>query len=336
MHHNLSKQTEVNDFLATLTLKKIGNLLKNRASFVWSVIARSGSIAGAPVTLSIEPSACCQLHCPECVLGAGMLKRHNRFIDFELYKKAIEQNKNTLCYLTLYFQGEPLLAPRFFDMVSYAVKSGIFTATSTNAQNIDDVIAEKIVASGLNKLIISLDGVTQQSYERYRKGGKIENVIAAIEKINDEKAKKSVSTPNIELQFIVFRHNENEIGAFKRLAESLKVQKVTVKTAQIYDFQNKENLIPTQQKFSRYTYKNSKWQLRNKQHNFCLRQWQGSVITTDGEVVPCCFDKNAGFSFGRLQNSDFSEIWHGTQAARFRQRILHNRADIEICRNCSE
>lgn len=326
----------MNQFLATLTIKKACNLLKNRASFVWSLVSGSGRVAGAPVTLSVEPCAVCQLRCPECVLGSGQLKRSRKFIDFELYKKLIDQNRDTLCYLTLYFQGEPFLSPRIFDMISYADQRGIFTATSTNAQNIDDTTAEKIVASGLKKLIVSLDGTTQSSYERYRQGGKMENVLAAIEKINGEKAKKSVATPAIELQFIVFRHNEAEIGAFKRLAKRLKVQKATVKTAQIYDFQNKENLIPNKRNLSRYAKKNGIWRLKRSKHNFCLRQWQGAVVTTDGDVVPCCFDKNADFSFGQLANADFMQLWHGERAARFRQQILRDCAAFEMCRNCPE
>ncbi len=326
----------MNQFLATLSAKKVCNLLKNRASFVWSLVSRSGCVAGAPVSLSVEPGAVCQLHCPECVLGAGQLRRTQRFIDFDLYRTIIDQNCATLCYLMLYFQGEPFLVPHIFDMIRYADQRGIFTATSTNAQNIDDTMAEKIVASGLKKLIVSLDGTTQQSYERYRRGGKMENVLGAIEKINAEKAKKSVATPAIELQFIVFRHNETEIDAFEQLAKRLKVQKTTIKSAQIYNFQQKEALIPTKKRFSRYTKEGENWRLKQTKHNFCLRQWQGAVVTTDGLLVPCCFDKNADFSFGQITSSNFMQIWHGERATQFRCQILRDCSKFEMCRNCSE
>ncbi len=326
----------MNGFLSTLTAKKVRNLLKNRVSFVWSLVGKSGRVAGAPVSLSVEPCAVCQLHCPECVLGAGRLKRTQKFIDFELYKRVIDQNRDTLCYLILYFQGEPFLSPRIFDMIAYADQSGIFTATSTNAQNIDAAMAEKIVASGLKKLIVSLDGTTQQSYERYRQGGKIDSVIAAIENINAAKARKSASTPAIELQFIVFRHNESEIAAFKQLAKRLKVQKTTIKSAQIYNFQAKTTLIPTDKRFSRYAQIDGIWQLKRSKRNFCLRQWQGAVLTTDGLLVPCCFDKNADFSFGQITDSNFMQIWQGERATDFRRQILRHCNQIEMCRNCSE
>ncbi len=326
----------MNQFLATLTPKKVLNLLKNRVSFALSLATKRGRVAGAPVSLSVEPAAVCQLHCPECVLGAGRLVRKNRYLDFDTFKSVINQNADTLCYLMLYFQGEPFLAPKIFEMIRYATERGIYTATSTNAQNIDSEMAEKIVLSGLKHLIISLDGTTQKSYERYRRGGKLQNAIDTIGFINHAKQKLSINTPEIELQFVVFSHNENEIDDFLRLKHQLNVQKCSVKTAQIYDFEEKTDLIPKNPKFSRYTYKNGVWQLKHAQHNFCLRQWQGAVVTSDGDVVPCCFDKNADYKFGNLHDTDFKNIWQGSAANKFRQQILTNRHNIGICQNCTE
>ncbi len=326
----------MNQFLATLTPKKVLNLLKNRVSFALALVTKRGRVAGAPVSLSVEPAAVCQLHCPECVMGSGRLVRKNRYLDFEIFKSVIDQNADTLCYLMLYFQGEPFLAPKIFEIICYANKRGIYTATSTNAQNIDQDMAEKIVLSGLKRLIISLDGTTQKSYERYRRGGKLQNVIDAIKFINQAKQKLSINTPEIELQFVVFSHNENEIDDFLRLKHQLNVQKCSVKTAQIYNFEEKSELIPQNQKFSRYVYKNGVWQLKHAQHNFCLRQWQGAVVTSDGDVVPCCFDKNADHRFGNLHDSDFKTIWQGRVANHFRQQILMNRHNIDICQNCTE
>ncbi len=323
-------------FLATLTLKKINNLLKNRASYYISRLTKTAKIYGKPVSLSIEPSTICQLRCPECVLGSGNLKRNNKFIDFALYKKIIDETADTLSYLMLYFQGEPFLAPQIFEMIAYANSKNIYTATSTNAQNISDKMAQKLVFSGLKKLIISLDGVTQETYSKYRIGGKIENVFSAIEKINAEKSKNNSKTPEIELQFIVFRHNEHEIEKFKQLAKELNVQKIAIKTAQIYNFAEKSELIPKTEKYSRYIYKKGVWKLKKNQKNHCLRQWQGSVITTDGEFLPCCFDKNAENLFGNVTTESVNSLWKNEKSMQFRQQILENRQKIEICQNCSE
>ena len=289
-----------------------------------------------PVSLSIEPVAICQLHCPECALGSNNIVRSNKLINFDLYKKVIDEVEHNLLYLLLYFQGEPFLSPAIFDMISYADKKNIYTATSTNAQSINQTIASKIVKSGLKKIIISLDGVTQETYETYRVGGNLNKTLQAIEFINAEKKAQNSHLPVIELKMIVFQHNEHEIEAFKKLAQKMKVQKITIKTAQIYNYSEKTELIPTIKKYSRYKIKNGNWELKKKLHNRCLRMWQSAVITTDGELLPCCFDKNADFSYGNLNKYSVKELWNNDKALLFRKTVLSSRKSIDMCQNCSE
>ncbi|MGN0186825.1 MAG: radical SAM/SPASM domain-containing protein [Paludibacteraceae bacterium] len=323
-------------FFSTLTAKKINNLLKNRVSYLRARITKNAKISGMPVTLSVEPAAVCQLHCPECVLGAGHLKRNTKFLSFDLYKKIIDETADTLCYLMLYFQGEPFLAPDMYDMIAYAHQKNIYTATSTNAQNIDAAAAIQICQSGLNKIIISLDGITQNTYAKYRIGGNINRVFDAINHINNAKKRLQVSTPDIELQFIVFRHNEHEIPLFKRKAQTLGVQKITIKTAQIYNYANKQALLPTSKRYSRYIIKNGVVQPKYKTGNHCLRQWQGGVVTANGAFVPCCFDKNADFLFGNVHSANITTLWNSESARRFRQQILQARHRIAVCIDCIE
>ena len=324
------------DFLHNVTRNKIKNLLKNRVSYAISNVSKSGNINGMPVSLSIEPAAICQLHCPECALGSNQLIRSNKLMDFDLYKKVIDEVEPNLLYLLLYFQGEPFLSPTIFDMITYADNKNIYTATSTNGQSIDQTVASKIVKSGLKKIIISLDGVTQETYETYRIGGNLNKTLQAIEFINAEKKAQNSRFPAIELQMIVFRHNEHEIETFKKIAQKMKVQKITIKTAQIYNYTEKTELIPTIKKYSRYKTINGNWELKKKLHNRCLRMWQSAVITTDGELLPCCFDKNADFSYGNLNKYSVKELWNNDKALSFRKRILSNRKSIDMCQNCSE
>lgn len=325
-----------NGFFLKITLKKIVNLLINRVSYAISNSSKSGRIKGMPVSLSIEPAAICQLHCPECTLGSQNIERTNKFMDLELYKKIINEAAPNLLNLILYFQGEPFLSPTIFEMIHYANAKQIFTTTSTNAQAIDKTLAKKIVESGLQKLIISLDGVTQKTYEKYRVGGNLDKTLQAIKFITEEKKLQNKNFPKLEVQMIVFRHNEHEIEQFKKLCKKLKVQKITIKTAQIYNYTKKVNLIPTIKKYSRYKFVNGNWTLKHKLHNRCLRMWQGAVITTDGELLPCCFDKNATYSYGNLTKKSLKELWYSEKALSFRKQLLHNRTQIDICQNCSE
>lgn len=258
-------------------------------------------------------------------------------MDFSLFTKIIDQSYQHLIYLLLYFQGEPFLNPAFFQMVEYASAKKIFTATSTNGHYLSEKNAEKIVQAGLDKLIISVDGTTQDSYEKYRQGGKLETVLSGIQNLVNARKKLNSTTPIIVMQFIVFKHNQHQINDFKRLANSLHVDKFEIKTAQIYDFENGSDLIPDITEHSRYEKSGKKYLIKNNLPNYCKRMWHSSVITQSGQLVPCCFDKQAEHVFGELnQEQTLQSIFHGEQASKFRQKLFSNRESIEICKNCTE
>ena len=89
----------------------------------------------------------------------------------DFFSETIDQLHKELFYLVFYFQGEPYLNPGFLDMVKYAASKKIYTATSTNAHYLTDENAKRTVESGLDRLIISIDGTTQETYQQYRVGG---------------------------------------------------------------------------------------------------------------------------------------------------------------------
>src|SRR5436190_7909022 len=104
-------------------------------------------------------------------------------LDQHFFKRMIDELASNLLYLVFYFQGEPYLNPEFLDMVEYASSKKIYTATSTNAHFLNDENARRTVESGLDRLIISIDGVTQEVYEKYRVGGSVEKVLAGAENV---------------------------------------------------------------------------------------------------------------------------------------------------------
>jgi radical SAM protein with 4Fe4S-binding SPASM domain len=223
-------------------------------------------------------------------------------------------------------------------MVSYASSKGLYTATSTNAHYLNDDNARKTVESGLDRLIISIDGTTQDIYQQYRRGGKLSKVIEGTKNIVAWKKKLKSRTPFIFFQFLVVKPNEHQTGEIKKLAEECGVDEVRFKTAQIYDFENDPNqLIPQTAKYSRYRKdKNGVYQLKNSLSNHCWRLWHATVITWDGLVVPCCFDKDAQHKLGDLKGKSFTEIWKNDSYVQFRKSVLRGRANIDICANCSE
>jgi radical SAM protein with 4Fe4S-binding SPASM domain len=222
-------------------------------------------------------------------------------------------------------------------MVRYASEKEIYTSTSTNAHYLKDDEAKATVQSGLDRLIISIDGLTQETYEAYRIGGSLDKVLDGTRNIVKWKRALNSRTPHIVFQFLVVKHNEHQIAEVYKLAREIGVDQVVLKTAQIYEYENGSPLIPVQEKYSRYK-KNADglYTIKNGLHNECWKMWHSCVITWDGKVVPCCFDKDAKFILGDVRENSFEDIWYGTKYQTFRKSLLRSRAEIEICKNCTE
>jgi len=253
------------------------------------------------------------------------------------FENVIDELKEHLLYLTFYFQGEPYLNPDFLDMVKYASSKKIYTATSTNAHYLNDDNARRTIESGLDRLIISIDGTTQDVYEQYRVGGKLAKVLEGTKNVVKWKKEMKSRTPFIVFQFLVVKPNEHQIEDVKKLAKEMGVDDVWFKTAQVYDYENDPNkLIPTLDKYSRYKKTSSGYEFKGKLANHCWRLWHDPVITWDGLVAPCCFDKDAQHQLGDLKERSFKEIWENGEYKKFRTAILKGRKNIDICSNCSE
>lgn len=334
MNRNL---TDGLNFLSKLTLKRTWNALKVVTSYYYSKSQNKVFHKGLPISISIEPTTSCNLRCPECPSGLRSFTRPTGMLEKELYKKIIDELKDSLLYLIFYFQGEPYLHPNFFELIRYAKEKKIYTATSTNAHYLDDKKAELTVKSGLDRLIISIDGTSQDTYESYRIGGNLEKVIEGTKNVLKWKKELKSKTPHVVFQFLVVRPNEHQIEEVKALAKELGVDEVGLKTAQIYDYENGSDLIPTIDKYSRYRkLANGKYEIKNSLENNCWKMWHSCVITWDGKVVPCCFDKDAHYTLGTMKENSFTEIWQNQKYQNFRGQLLRGRNQIEMCKNCTE
>ncbi len=332
---------ELYPILRNITLRRIFNILLIEMSYYLSLLFRKPFHCGWPYSVSIEPTTSCNLQCPECPSGLRSFTRPSGHICLDQYKKFIDQLYPNLFYLMLYFQGEPYLNPAFFDMVKYARKKKVYTATSTNAHFLNDRIARKTVESGLDKLIVSMDGTDQETYEKYRIGGKLNKVTEGIKNIQRWKRDLKSRTPFLTVQFIVFRTNEHQIPEIKKLCKELGVDKLELKSAQIYTFEDKKDLIPKNLEYARYEQTvdaegEVKYIIKSDLPNKCYRMWHSCVITWDGRVVPCCFDKDAAHIMGDLSNTSFKDIWRSDIYREFRASVLINRKGIDICSNCTE
>ena len=173
--------TDTLNLLSKLSFRKVINVFLILKTYYLSKYSKKLIQSGLPISLAFEPTTTCNLKCPQCPSGLRQFSRPTGKAETAIFEKLVDEVSPTLLYLTLYFQGEPYLHPQFLDLVNYAHQNKIYTATSTNAHYLTDENAKKTVESGLDRIIISLDGTTQESYQKYRLGGKLEKVIKGIE-----------------------------------------------------------------------------------------------------------------------------------------------------------
>lgn len=330
------KLTDTLNLLSKLTWRRAGNMVQVAGSYMLSKLTKQPHYWGSPISVSFEPTTSCNLRCPECPSGLRSFTRPTGMLADDLFKSTIEELHRQLFYLIFYFQGEPYLHPRFLELVSYAVAKKIYTATSTNAHYLTDEHARQTVASGLDRLIISIDGTTQETYQAYRIGGNLNKVLEGTRNIVKWKRRLKSKTPFVVFQFLVVRPNEHQLDEVKQLAAEIGVDAVWFKTAQIYDYTQGSPLIPTIDYYSRYKNNvNGTYSIKNKLLNHCWRMWHSCVITWDGLVVPCCFDKDAEYRMGDIKTDSFRSLWQGTRYIAFRQALIHSRGQVDMCKNCT-
>lgn len=325
------------NLFSKLSFRRAWNGIKVLSSYYISKWFKKPVQWGMPISISFEPTTSCNLRCPECPSGLRAFTRPTGMLQENFFKDTIDQLHKELLYLVFYFQGEPYLNPDFLDMVKYASGKKIYTATSTNAHYLNDESARRTIESGLDRLIISIDGTTQDVYEQYRVGGRLDKVLEGTKNVVKWKKEMKSKTPFIVFQFLVVKPNEHQIEDVKKLAKEIGVDDVWLKTAQVYDYENDPNkLIPTIDKYSRYKKTGSGYEFKGKLANHCWRLWHDPIITWDGLVAPCCFDKDAQHKLGDLKQRSFKEIWKNGDYSKFRTAILKGRKNIDICSNCSE
>lgn len=329
---------DTTNLISKLTWRRSWNACKVYSSYQLSKILKKPLQWGYPISISFEPTTSCNLRCPECPSGMRAFTRPTGMLQKDFFRQTIDEIYKELLYLIFYFQGEPYLNKGFLEMVQYAHEKGIYTATSTNAHYLTDENAKKTVESGLDRLIISIDGTNQDVYQQYRIGGKLEKVLQGARNIVKWKRELKSKTPFVFFQFLVVKPNEHQIEEVKRLAKEIGVDQVRFKTAQVYDYENDPHqLIPNIDKYSRYKKgKDGKMQIKSGLNNHCWKLWHANVITWDGLVVPCCFDKDAMHRLGNLKMQSFKEVWHNDNYKQFRRELMTSRKNIDICANCSE
>lgn len=303
----------------------------------------------SPFFVSVEPAAVCQLRCPACPVGMGKAVNqsvseavypHRGLMPRDIWERVLSQIKDSAKIIQFYFQGEPLLHKDLPVMIREAHEAGLYTIVSTNGQAMTQDLANALVVAGLNRIIVSMDGLTQETYSAYRVGGSLDQCKAAIRWLQDAKQKQSSLPPSmggsrgaiIELQVLRLKTNEHEWEAFKRLYLSLGADRLTFKTAQLYDYAAGHPLMPSNPRYSRYRLGSDGLYHRKNRWPWCTRIWMGCVIATNGDVLPCCYDKAHEYVYGNIMEAPLAEILRSDKARAFMRAA--QKEQPAICKEC--
>ena len=290
-------------------------------------------VMGLPRVLMIEPTNECNLHCPLCPTGAGKLKRPKGQMSLDLYRHILVDLDGALNRVMLYNYGEPFLHPHLLDMIAEAHQAEVYTRVSTNGLVfLRSISADDLISSGLDYLRVSMDGATDETYNVYRVGGKLDRVLEGVRLLQERKCELGKLKPAVELQFIVMRHNERDIPAMRQIARGMGTL-LRLKSVGLGDLNRepaRRGWLPEDESFRRY---DESFNLARNGSHVCDHPWQRLVVNWDGQVTPCCYDPDGVYEFGNAADG-IGAVWNGQRLQAFR-RAMKSSSRPAICRKCS-
>ncbi len=348
-----------------LTCTKIANMAAVNVQF-W---LKTEKVFGRPYNMKIESTNICNTRCQLCPTGLGIQGRSKGQMSLEKFQTLIDQLKRTLFGLDLSMWGDPLIVPDIYKMIRYAHDQGVWTYISSNlhAFKPGKGQAEELVKSGLDLMTCSLHGASQETYELYQPGKNFEEAVDKIRHIIATRERLKSSTPQVQLNFVVTRHNEHEREAFTQLAEELGCKTVFSTASLNIRFQDKDqklqplglapDLLEKKIKthIKQWLPKDKSYALEpyqeilagksiqgdqfngNKTMN-CSWPWRSSVINWDGDVSTCCGSFEQADDMGNVLEQPFGKVWNGPkyQAARrsFKKKVSDEQAQGNPCAQC--
>jgi len=322
-----------------MNLTKDVLLTLNRIKAIACSRLRTDRAWNKPTNAIFEMSSRCILKCPLCNTG-GLSDRfpHVRRGDmsFETFRAGLDKLLPELGQVLLYNWGEPFLNKDLFRCIEYAHRHDVRTQMSSNMMLYTEGNGLKLLDSGLTKLIVSADGLTQESYGRYRKGGDLSKVVAAVENMVRLKRERGTGFPLIEMQFIVFRHNEREMDAYRRswltkgvdAVNFIRMSYMSKEGRKVADDMELAPVHPDYQPHHPYG-----------KMNRCSELYYHVSIDYNGDWYTCCFPSgDPAYRVGNIVRDDFWSVWNGTDYRYFR-RLLRTRRTVcghreTMCHDC--
>ncbi len=311
------------------SFKKLSNML---AVKIQKRLQRE-TISAWPYRYKIDPTNHCNLHCPLCPTGLKHSFRKKGMMPLAEFRKIIDQISPHALLLDLFGWGEPMLHPDIFHMIRCATDQGLFVRMSSTLDQVTHQQLEQLVDSGLDALIVAMDGSDATTHGKFRAGGDLSQVISAVETMVAIKQKQGGTGPHITIRMLINRHNEDQIHEVKKIAADLGVDAFTVGHIAIntHDDRQAEHWLPRQSPIMAYG------QFRKNQGS-CSDLWESLVINYDGAVSPCCWQYHEKTDIGNCFTAPVEEIWNSPEMVAARRLVLGRNVSEEFqgiaCRQC--
>lgn len=275
-----------------------------------------------PPRIWIEPTNICNLRCPFCPYKN--MKREKGMMPLKEYKKLVDEIAgHRLIEFWLQNYGESTLNPDFIEMIKYADQKGIYPIIySTNCTTLDNKLAEEILTSGLDFLILSLDGATRETYEKLREGANYDKVVENIKNIYLKKKELGLNSPGLVLQIVYSNETQDEIIAYaKQWAPYLtKTDQISLK--EYNDFAGQVEIKTAREK--------------DFQRMPCKVLFENIVILWNGDATPCCLDVEGKLGVGNVLQTSIAEVWSGEKFKKLRGSVNNGTFEgLELCRKCT-
>lgn len=273
-----------------------------------------------PVRLWIEPTSVCNLRCIMCP-NKDLEKSQKGFMEFDLFRKIVDEARGFVFDVHLLHRGESLLHPDFFKMVRYAHEAGIITRFHTNGTLVDEEKSVQLIESGLDQFAFSFDGFDQETYEKIRVNASFDKTVGNIIRFLEIKKRLGDRKPYTIVELIHFPElfedgGRTKLQEFKNRFRGLPLDKLVVK-----ELHNWAGDFGTARKGTTYSP--------------CTFLWHALIIFWDGSVLPCTQDFFGHYSLGNVKDSSIAEIWNNERMIALREKIIRGDiGDLAACSQC--
>jgi hypothetical protein len=294
--------------LRGLTLKKSANSLV----FLLEKAARRSHSSSHPFYIKIEPTNVCDHACPEC---PSLTDRKKGYMDLGLYKEIIDYFKPYCLRNCLYGQGESFLHKDIFEMIEYSEKNRcpVSISSNFNYMNSEEKI-KKLLDSGLNYLIVCVDGATQETHSAFRRKGSLEKVLANLTMLMKMKTAGGYKHPRVEVQTIMTEASKNEMDQVTQMVRDIGVDAQTIR----FD----TNILNRKK--------------RDDAQEICPYLWGSVFLTWDGKVAFCEVDYIGDdlilTDFASLKNNE--KYWNSPKFQHARSLFRKHRPSERIGIRC--